>query len=98
MTLSATLATMAATLAVCVAALCRWLSVAPSWRDVRLFSYVALSAAVYSALNIPSNLGVEGSWTLLCARVQLLVAGDQVVAWLRYASVGASRPRWERWH
>jgi signal transduction histidine kinase len=100
MTLSATLATMAAMLAVCVAALCHWLSVAPGWRDVRLFSYVALSAAVYSALNIPSNLGVEGSRTLLCARVQLLVAGVHVVAWLRYASVhlGFTRPRWERWY
>ena len=65
---------------------------------MRLFSYVALSAAAYSALNIPSNLGMGGSRTLLCARVQLLVAGVHVVAWLRYASVGASRPRWERWY
>ncbi len=100
MTLSATLAVMAAMLAVCVAALCHWLSAAPGWRDLRLFSYVSLSAAVYSVLTIPSNLGVGGPRIVVCARLQLLVAGLHVIAWLRYANVhlGLTPRGWERWY
>jgi signal transduction histidine kinase len=100
MTLSATLAVVAATLALCVAALCRWLAAAPGWRDLRLFSYVALTAALYSALNIPSNLGAGGPLVVICARLQLLVAAVHVVAWLRYASAHLDRPQagWESWY
>jgi len=100
MTLSATIAVMAAALAICVAVLCRGLSRAPGWRDLRLFSYVCLTAAVYCALSIPSNLGAAGPWVVLCARMQLVVAGVHVIAWLRYASDHLGRPpaRWERWY
>jgi signal transduction histidine kinase len=100
MTLSATVAVMASTLAICVTVLCRWLSGAPGWRDLRLFSYVALTAAAYCAFSIPSNLGIAGPRVVLCARIQLLVAGVHVVVWLRYANdhLRLIRAGWERWY
>ncbi len=100
MTLSATLAALAATLAICVTALCRGLSSAPGWRDARLFAYVALTAALYCALSVPVNLGMTGSLVMACSRLKLLVVGAHVVAWLRYAAdhLRLERARWERWY
>ncbi len=100
MTLLATVAVMAATLAFCVSALSHWLSASPGWRDLRLFSYVAFTAAVFCALSIPINLGMAGPQVVVCARIKLLVAGVHVVAWLRYANdqLRLTPPRFERWY
>jgi signal transduction histidine kinase len=100
MTAAATSAVIAATLATCVAALCRGLSRAPGWRDLRLFSYVCLTAAIYCALSIPSNLGAAGPQVVLCARIKLVVAGSHVLFWLRYANdqLRLTPRRWERWY
>ena len=100
MTPSATFAVMAMTLAVCVTALCHWLSDAPGWRDVRVFSYVALTAALYCALSVPLNLGMAGPVVIWCARAKLLVVAMHVLAWERYASdhLRLTRRPWERWY
>jgi hypothetical protein len=100
MNLNATLALVAALAAGCAAAICQRLSAAPGWRDQRLFSLVALSAAAYSALNISTNLGQPGPWVATCARVQVLLAALHVVAWLHYAraSLAQAPATWERWY
>jgi signal transduction histidine kinase len=100
MNLNATLALVAALAAGCAAAVCLRLSTAPGWGDQRRFALVASSAAVYSALNVSTNLGRAGPWVATCARIQLLVAALHVVAWLRYAQTSLARPvaRWERWY
>ena len=100
MNLNATLALIAALAAGCAAAVCQRLSAAPGWRDQRLFSLVALSAAAYSVLNISTNLGRPGPWVATCARVQLLLAALHVVAWLHYARASLARApaTWERWY
>jgi len=82
------------------AALCWRFSVAPGWKDQRFFSYVALSAAAYSALNVSTDLGREGPWVVVLARVQLWIGALHVVAWLRYsnAHLGLKAQRWEQWY
>ena len=100
MTVSATVAIVATTLTLCVTVPCCSLSRAPGWREVRIFSLVGLTAAAYCALTVPINLGMTGSLVLACARIQLLVAGFHVLAWLRYAEVHlrVPRPRWQTWY
>ncbi len=90
----------AASGAVCAAVVCRLFSIAPGWRDQRLFSYVALSAAAYAVLDVSTDLGHAGPWVIACARTQLFVGALHVVAWLRYAAVHLARTpqRWERWY
>ncbi|HEX9288980.1 MAG TPA: ATP-binding protein [Anaeromyxobacteraceae bacterium] len=85
MTVAATIALMAAALAVYVAALSRRFSLAPGWRDLRWFSLAALAVAGYAALDVPTAVIAADSLVVLASRAQFVCAGVHLFAWLRYS-------------
>jgi signal transduction histidine kinase len=84
-TIHALLAVISASLAIYVAALFRRFSLAPGWRDQGWFSLAALSVAVFAALDVSTTLPVPDRMVIWCCRVQALLAGIHVYAWLRYS-------------
>jgi len=92
MTVAATIALMAAALAVYVAALSRRFSLAPGWRDQRWFSLAALAVAGYAALDVPTAVLAADGLVVLSSRAQFVCAGVHIFAWLRYSDTHLGVP------
>ena len=84
-----------AALAIYVTLLSLRCSSLPGWRDQRWFMLSALSAAAYSTLDISTTVGASDSVVLWCVRLNMLVGGVHVFAWIRYSDeqLGARRGR-----
>ena len=70
------------------------ISRARAWRELRWFSLVALTAAIYAACNLLSSLSLSSGVLLAAARLQLCAGIVECWAWTRYseAYTASSRP------
>jgi signal transduction histidine kinase/CheY-like chemotaxis protein len=93
MTLHATVALIAASLAVYVALLSHRFSLAPGWRDQRWFALAALSVAAYACLDIATTSSAPRAVVIWCARGGASMASLHVYGWIRYSDANlAVRP------
>ncbi len=92
-------AAMEAALATYVAALSWRFSLAPGWRDQRWFALAALTAAAYSALNVPVTVSAWVPLVVLCTRTQVCLGALHAACWVRYAHDYLRSPvgRFDRW-
>lgn len=91
MTFVATLASMAATLALYVAAMARRLSLAPGWHDQRWFAIAALLTAATAILHVVMLWTPLGVLPMIGSRLQLVLVGAYCFAWLRYTDTRLER-------
>jgi C4-dicarboxylate-specific signal transduction histidine kinase len=98
-TIAVAVAVMVSALSIYVAALSRRFSLAPGWQDQRWFSLVALSAGVFTALNVPIMTLESRALVVMCSRFQLFVGTLHAAAWIRYTGEYLHQPadRKGRW-
>jgi signal transduction histidine kinase len=92
-------AAMESTLAAYVAVLSWRFSLAPGWRDQRWFAVAALTAAGYSALNLPVTVSAVPALVVACTRTQVCLGALHAACWVRYAHdyLREPVPRPDRW-
>jgi signal transduction histidine kinase len=93
---SAFLALLAAGLGLFIAALAWRYRRAPGFRDQGWFAVVAVTAAIFTALNVVTTSRTASTDAIIwCAKAQLFLGTVHAAAWLRYASafLGRTLPR-----
>jgi signal transduction histidine kinase len=81
------IASASALIAAYVALLSRRFSVAPGWLDQRWFSIAALTVAAFACLDVSTTLPLPDALVIWCARVQMILAGLYIYAWIRYSDL-----------
>jgi signal transduction histidine kinase/CheY-like chemotaxis protein len=56
----------------------------PDWDDLRPLTWVAITAALASAANIPASLDVPASVHIWTSRLEVTAVGLHILAWLTY--------------
>jgi signal transduction histidine kinase/CheY-like chemotaxis protein len=86
MSIAAAMSLMAFALTAYVAGLSQRFSVAPGWREQRWFSVMALTAAAYSAADIPASTpSASDALVRIGSLFQLAVGAVHLAAWFPYA-------------
>jgi len=85
-TLPAAISLAAVALELVLGGLCLAFAAAPGWRHLRLFAWVAWSAAAYSASNLPQTLPVSDAAIVVASRLSLSAAAVHMAMWVLYSA------------